>query len=140
MIDKARVPGTILREANEFGSSFFGRCLMKTTRLINGLIIVAALLAMPAIASAQRTKPRLRRPAPRYTPIVAVGSNLRVRLNETLSSKDSRAGDRFTATVVDPARLSEATVNGHVRSILKSGKIQGRTTMNLAFDSINLTD
>ena len=113
---------------------------MKTTRLIKGLIAVLALLAMPAMAGAQRTKPRLHRPAPRYTPIVAVGSNLRVRLNETLSSKDSRVGDRFTATVVDPARLSEATVHGHIRSIIKSGKIKGRTTMNLAFDSIDLTD
>ncbi len=104
------------------------------------LILVIVSLGLPVIAAAQRTRPRLRRPAPRYTPIVAVGTNLKVRLNETLSSKDSRAGDKFTATVIDPARLSEATVNGHVRSILKSGKIQGRTTMNLAFDSINLTD
>jgi len=104
------------------------------------LMVIVMLLTVPAIANAQRTKPRLRRPAPRYTPIVAVGTNLKVRLNESLSSKDSRAGDRFTATVIDPVRLSEATVNGHVRSILRSGKIQGRTTMNLAFDSINLTD
>ena len=104
------------------------------------LILVIVSLGLPVIGAAQRTRPRLRRPAPRYTPIVAVGTNLKVRLNETLSSKDSRAGDKFTATVIDPARLSEATVNGHVRSILKSGKIQGRTTMNLAFDSINLTD
>jgi len=104
------------------------------------LILVIASLGLPVIASAQRTRPRLRRPAPRYTPIVAVGTNLKVRLNETLSSKDSRAGDKFTATVIDPARLSEATVNGHVRSIDKSGKIKGRTTMNLAFDSINLSD
>ena len=104
------------------------------------LMAIVTLLAVPAIADAQRTRPRLRRPAPRYTPIVAVGTNLKVRLNETLSSKDSRMGDKFTATVIDPVRLSEATVNGHIRSITKSGKIQGRTTMNLAFDSINLTD
>ncbi len=104
------------------------------------LILVIVSLGLPVIASAQRTRPRLRRPAPRYTPIVAVGTNLKVRLNETLSSKDSRAGDKFTATVIDPARLSEATVNGHVRSIDKSGKIKGRTTMNLAFDSISLSD
>jgi len=104
------------------------------------LTVIVMLLTVPAIANGQRTRPRLRRPAPRYVPIVAVGTNLKVRLNETLSSKDSRAGDAFTATVIDPARLSEATVHGHVRSILKSGKIQGRTTMNLAFDSINLTD
>src|SRR5207244_13153611 len=103
-------------------------------------MVMVMFLTVPIVANAQRTKPRLRRPAPRYVPIVAVGTNLKVRLNETLSSKDSRAGDRFTATVIDPVRLSEATVHGHVRSIVRSGKIQGRTTMNLAFDPINLTD
>src|SRR5207253_6495638 len=89
-----------------------------------------------------QTKPRLRRPAPRTTvaPLVPVGTNLKVRLNDTLSSKDSRAGDKFTAIVIDPIRFSEATVHGHIRSIVKSGRVQGRTTMNLAFDSIDLTD
>jgi hypothetical protein len=104
------------------------------------LLVLSILITLPILANAQETKPRLRRPAPRYTPLVAAGTNVKVRLNETLSSKDSRAGDKFTATVIDPARLSEATVHGHVRSILKSGKVQGRTTMNLAFDSINLKD
>jgi len=33
---------------------------------------------------------------------------------------------------------SETSVHGHIRSIVKSGKIRGRTTMNLSFDSIDL--
>jgi hypothetical protein len=48
--------------------------------------------------------------------------------------------DRFTATVIDPARFDEATLRGHISSIKKSGKIKGRTSMNLAFDSIELPD
>src|SRR6185295_976022 len=73
-------------------------------------------------------------------PLVPVGTNLKVRLNDTLSSKESRAGDKFTAYVMDPARFNEATVRGHIRSIVKSGRVKGRTTMNLAFDSITLAD
>jgi hypothetical protein len=69
-----------------------------------------------------------------------VATNLKVRLEDTLSSKDSRTGDKFTATVLDPVRFNEATLRGHIRSIVKSGKIKGRTTMNLAFDSITLAD
>jgi hypothetical protein len=69
-----------------------------------------------------------------------VGTNLKVRLNDTLTSKESRAGDKFTATVIDPVRFNEATVHGHIRSIVQSGKVKGRTTMNLAFDSIDLPD
>ena len=106
------------------------------------LIVLVLLLAAPAIALGQRTtKPRLRRAAPRVVaPLVPIGTNLKVRLEDTLSSKDSRAGDKFTAYVLDPVRFNEATVRGHIRSIVKSGRIKGRTTMNLAFDSISLSD
>ena len=105
------------------------------------LAVLLTLLLVPTIANAQRRRrPTLRRPAPAaVTPVlVPVGTNLKVRLNDTLSSKDSRVGDRFSATVIDPVRFSEGTAHGHIKSILKSGKVQGRTTMNLAFDSIDL--
>src|SRR3954451_170363 len=97
-------------------------------------------LTVPALANAQTTKPGLKRPATRtnVAPLVPVGTNLKIRLNETLSSKESRAGDKFTATAIDPVRFNEATVRGHVRSIVKSGTVKGRTTMNLSFDSIEL--
>jgi len=106
------------------------------------LAAMAILMALPMIGQAQRRRPRprLRKPAPRIVSVVPIGTNLKVRLNETLSSKDSRVGDSFTTTVIDPARFSEATVHGHVASIRKSGKIQGRTSMNLAFNSIDLPD
>src|SRR5437660_352749 len=105
------------------------------------LLVLLVLIGLPAVVTAQTTKPRLRRPPPRTTvvpPVVPVGTNLKIRLNDTLSSKESRAGDRFTATAIDPVRFNEATVHGHIRSIVKSGKVQGRTTMNLTFDSIDL--
>jgi hypothetical protein len=71
---------------------------------------------------------------------VPVGTSLKVRLNDTLSSKDSRVGDKFTVTVIDPVKYNEATINGHIASIFKSGKVQGRTRMNLAFDRIAMPD
>jgi hypothetical protein len=106
------------------------------------LIALVTLVSLPAVASAQTTKPRMRRATTprRVVPLVPVATNLKVRLEDTLSSKESRAGDKFTATVLDPVRFNEATVRGHIRSIVKSGKIKGRTTMNLAFDSITLAD
>src|SRR5437660_8719684 len=104
------------------------------------LIILLATLIFPGLAGAQTAKPALRQPAPRATtaPLVPVGTNLKVRLNDTLSTKQSRVGDKFTAIAIDPVRFNEATVHGHIRSIVKSGKVQGRTTMNLSFDSIDL--
>jgi hypothetical protein len=104
------------------------------------LLIIGALLSTGVIVTAQ-TQPKMkrsaRRPAPRLVP---VGTNLRVRLEDTLSSKESRVGDRFTATVTDPSRFDEATVTGHISSIKKSGKVKGSTSINLAFDSIRLRD
>lgn len=111
---------------------------------IQKLLLVAAVMSvgLPLISSAQTRKPRIRRATTprRVVPLVPVGANLKVRLEDTLSSKDSRAGDKFTATVLDPVRFNEATLRGHISSIKKSGRIKGRTTMNLAFDSITLAD
>ena len=98
-------------------------------------------LSISILAGAQ-TKPGLKKPAakPAAKPIVPIGTNLKIRLNETLSSKESRAGDKFTATALDPVRFNEATIHGHIRSITKSGKVKGNTSMNLSFDSIDLPD
>ena len=115
---------------------------MKVNQANRILITLLVWLAFAPAVSAQTRKPRLRRAAPaKVTPVlVPVATDLKVRLNDTLSSKESRAGDKFTATVLDPVRFNEATVRGHIRSITKSGKVSGRTTMNLAFDSIELKD
>lgn len=100
------------------------------------MLLVAAILSLclPTLlhSQTQRTKRPVR--------LVPIGTDLKIRINQTLSSKDSRAGDKFTATVVDPDRFDEAVVRGHISSIQKSGKVKGRTTMNLAFDSIELRD
>jgi hypothetical protein len=140
MIDAVKFHWGSYEKLNEYSRSFLRRYLMKFTRVMMGLLVVSALLGLPVLANAQ-TKPRLhRRPVRRVVSLVPVGTSLKVRLNETLSSKESRAGDRFTATVIDPVRFNEATLHGHISSIDKSGRIKGRTTMNLAFDSIDLPD
>ena len=120
---------------------------MKTNFRVSLLVVLAivALLYNPLLTSAQ-TKPSLRRSTRRrpvkkvVAPLVPVGTDLKIRINETLSSKDSRVGDRFTATVIDPSRFDEARLQGHIASIRRSGTVQGRTSVNLAFDSIQLPD
>jgi len=104
-------------------------------------LVLTLIAGLTSVGFAQ-TKPtaKKRTTTRRAAPLVPVGTDLKVRLNDTLSSKDSRVGDRFTATVIDPSRFDEARVYGHVSSIQKSGKIKGRTSMNLAFDSVELRD
>jgi hypothetical protein len=119
---------------------------MKKQRVsLIALIAVVTLFSSAVLVSAQTKRPTLRRRTPvrrttTVAPLVPVGTDLKVRINDTLSSKDSRIGDRFTATVVSPSRFDEAKLTGHISSIQKSGKIKGRTSMNLAFDSIEMRD
>jgi hypothetical protein len=112
----------------------------KFARLFLVLIAAAALFVSAVPVDAQTPTLRRGRSTRRAVRLVPVGTNLRIRLEDTLSSKDNRVGDRFTATVVDPSRFDEARVTGRISSINKSGKIKGRTSMNLAFDSIELRD
>jgi hypothetical protein len=107
------------------------------TSFLLALATMILLSSLPSPSADAQTR-RTRRPAAR--PLVPAGTQLRVRLNDTLSSKEARAGDRFTATVVNPSRYEEAKVTGHIRSIRKSGRVEGKTTMSLAFDSIRLGD
>jgi len=111
--------------------------------LINSMTVtVAAVLlfsALPGSISDAQTS-RIRRRSATTTTLVPAGTQLRIRLSETLSSKEARPGDRFSATVVNPSRYEEAKVMGHIRSISKSGRVQGRTTMSLSFDSIRLSN
>jgi hypothetical protein len=111
--------------------------MRKQQAIMMAVLTIFALVSTASVASAQTKKRTTTR---RAAPLVPIGTDLKIRINDTLSSKDSRVGDRFTATVIDPSRFDEARVNGHISSIKKSGKVKGRTSMNLAFDSIELRD
>lgn len=111
--------------------------MRKQQAIIVAILTILALVALSPVTSAQTKKKTTTR---RVVPLVPVGTDLKVRINDTLSSKESRVGDRFTATVIDPSRFDEARLTGHISSIQKSGKVKGRTSMNLAFDSVELRD
>jgi len=109
------------------------------------LAVILPLLPQPGsqmclTAEAQTRRRTLARPTYTDARVIPVGTNLRVRLNRGLSSKEARAGDRFTADVVTPSRYEGAAVAGHVSSIRKSGRVEGRTSIALSFDSIQLRD
>jgi hypothetical protein len=67
---------------------------------------------------------------------VPVGTQMKIRLNDTVDSKHSQSGDRFTATVLTPRRYEESTIEGHLSSVKQSGKFKGRTSLVFSFDRI----
>ena len=76
-------------------------------------------------------------PAPLNIP---AGTELRIRLGSAVSTKTGRVGDKFKATVVSPSTYESATVEGHIASLNKSGKISGTTEVGLSFDSVTFPD
>ncbi len=68
------------------------------------------------------------------------GTELRIRLSSPISTKTGRVGDTFTATVVQPSTYESSTVEGHIATLDKSGRISGKTEVGLAFDSLTAPD
>jgi hypothetical protein len=73
---------------------------------------------------------------------IPAGTNIRVRLLETLDTRRNRAGDRFTASLDEPLVSGDRVVvpkgtsfNGHIVQCKPSGRFKGRAVMALRLDS-----
>jgi YMGG-like Gly-zipper len=72
--------------------------------------------------------------------VVLGGTQLVAVLNDNLSTKQARDGDRFTLTVRSPSQYEGASIEGHVAQVNRSGRVSGRAEMSLEFDRIRLRD
>ena len=70
--------------------------------------------------------------------IVVNGTEIVGVLNNDLTTQNVREGERFTMTVRSPGQYEGATIEGHVTSVSRGGRVTGRSEMNLDFDSIRL--
>jgi len=59
-------------------------------------------------------------------------------LNNDLTTKQSKQGDRFAMTVRDNAQYEGAIIEGTVATVDQSGKLAGRSGMTLDFNTIRL--
>ena len=71
---------------------------------------------------------------------ISPGTELSIRLQDSLKTDANRAGDQFSAIVLTPSRYEGAVVRGQISSIQKSGKITGQTRMRLKFNRIEFQD
>jgi outer membrane lipoprotein SlyB len=72
--------------------------------------------------------------------LVDRNAKLSLELLSSLSTATNKKDDRFSCKVLSPAELMGAIVEGHVRKAKRSGKEKGKSEMDLAFDTITLTD
>jgi hypothetical protein len=59
-------------------------------------------------------------------------------LNNDLTTKQAKQGDRFTMTVRDNGQYNGAVIEGTVSTVNQGGKLTGRSGMTLDFDTIRL--
>lgn len=103
--------------------------------------IVFAMTAFGVDASAQtksKAKKKTVKPATVKQTSIPRGTQMKIRLENAIDTKESKDGDRFTAIVLTPNQYADATIEGHVSRIEKSGKLKGKTELLLAFDRIRL--
>jgi hypothetical protein len=70
--------------------------------------------------------------------IVADGTTMTAVLNESLSTKTAKDGDRFTMTVDSPFEYRGAIIEGYVSNVKRSGTVTGRATMTFNFETIRM--
>jgi hypothetical protein len=126
----------------------------KLTRTVLGLLAVAAMTVGSVLPVAAQTKHRRRSPTLRRNtgikkPVYyTVGANkvIRVRMDETLSSKNATVGETFTTTTVDPVYASNgemvipsgSIVSGRVTSVLKAQRKGKPGSMDVVFYKLQL--
>lgn len=72
--------------------------------------------------------------------IVPNGTRLVARLDDSLDTDSTRAGDRFTLTVLSPSQFQGAKIQGVVGNVDRGGRITGRTYMTLNLNQIRLNN
>lgn len=72
--------------------------------------------------------------------IVPDGVLLSARLNQPLSTKYTREGERFTLNVIEPGQYRGVVIEGVVARVDRSGRVSGRADMTLDFERIRTRD
>jgi hypothetical protein len=107
-------------------------------KLLNIKFTIAVLVGLFVFGSVELLAQR--------TATVDRGTRIRVRMNETLSSKSARVGDTFTTTVTEPVYSTTgavvipvgSTVTGRVSAVTKAKKGGDPGTIDVAFTRVRL--
>lgn len=72
--------------------------------------------------------------------VIANNERVTAVLNDNISTRIAREGDRFTMTVRQPYQYEGATIDGFVSNVQRSGRVSGRSQITLNFTTIRLRD
>ncbi len=63
-----------------------------------------------------------------------------LQLLSPISTETNKEDDKFDCKVLSPVQYAGAIVSGHLRKVKSAGKGKGKSEIDLAFDTITLTD
>ena len=113
--------------------------LTRTLLVVIGVVLAMTVSGSNALAQKKTTKKKPAvKPAVVKQKSIPRGTEMKIRLESAIDTKESKDGDRFTAVVLTPSQYADATVEGHIAQVKKSGKLTGKTELSLAFDRIKL--
>jgi outer membrane lipoprotein SlyB len=72
--------------------------------------------------------------------LIAPKTKVSLQLLSPVSTATSKQGDKFSCKILTPIEFAGAVVEGHVRSVKRSGKADKESKIDLAFDLVTLTD
>lgn len=72
--------------------------------------------------------------------LIPANTKVSLQLLSPVSTATSKKGDKFNCKMLTPAEFAGAIVEGHVRSVKRSGKANKESKIDLAFDRITLID
>ena len=98
-----------------------------------------------AVGTAANGKSASAKPAAEETVVIPAGTTLMVRLGDTLNSKESRAGDSFSATVARPVEVNGKTIidqgaraSGTVVDAKGMGHFKGGALLEIRLNSVSI--
>ena len=72
--------------------------------------------------------------------LIPTKTKVSLQLLSPVSTATSKKGDKFNCKLLTPAEFAGAVVEGHVRSVKRSGKADKESKIDLAFDRVTLID
>jgi hypothetical protein len=96
-----------------------------------GVTLMCLMIALPAQAFCQSDSDEV---------LVQKDATFALELLSPLSTKTSKKNDKFECKVLSPVQYAGAIVSGHLRKVKNSGKANGKSELDMAFDTITLTD
>jgi hypothetical protein len=72
--------------------------------------------------------------------LIPAKTKVSLQLLSPVSTATSKKGDKFNCKVLTPVEFAGAIVEGHVRSVKRSGKADKESKIDLAFDRVTLAD